>query len=159
MTDNTALKTDFREIMVDDVFPHAPETIWATLVRPELMARWLHMTPTGFEPVVGNVFTYQTSPAGKWDGTIRCQVVEVVPNQRLAYAWKGGHADNIGYGSLLDTVVTLTLEPVEGGTRLRVVHSGFVLPRNETAYRNMSGGWSGVVQRIGEISGEGTTTH
>ncbi len=157
MNDNTALKTDFREIVIDDVFPHSAEAIWATLVRPELMARWLKMTPTGFAPVVGTTFTYQTSPAGKWDGTIRCEVIEVEPNQRLAYAWRGGHADNVGYGSLLDTVVTLTLEPVVDGTRLRIVHSGFVLPRNESAYTNMSNGWVGVAQRIGEISGEATT--
>lgn len=148
------LATHSEQIAVDEVFPHAPDVIWATLTRPELIARWLRMTPVGFEPVVGNRFTYQTSPGGKWDGTIRCEVVEVIPNRRLAYSWKGGHAENQGYGSLLDTVVTLTLEAVEGGTRLRVVHSGFVLPRNETAYRNMSGGWTQVVQRIGELSGE-----
>lgn len=153
MTDGT-VQTGIREIVVDDVFPHAPEAIWATLVRPELMARWLRMTPVGFEPVVGNRFTYQTSAAGEWDGTIRCEVVDVVPHRRLAYSWRGGHEANVGYGSRLDAVVTLTLEPVEGGTRLRVVHSGFELPRNETAYRNMSGGWTGVVARIGEITGE-----
>jgi uncharacterized protein YndB with AHSA1/START domain len=151
---NTTLQTHAQEIAVDDLFPHAPETIWTALIRPDLMARWLRMTPVGFEPVVGNRFTYRTSAAGEWDGVIQCEVVEVVPNRRLAYSWKSGHAANEGYGSLLDTVVTLSLEPGEGGTRLRVVHSGFALPRNETAYRNMSEGWTGVVQRIGEISGE-----
>lgn len=154
MTQDVTLPAETREIAVDEVFPHAPETIWATLVRPELIARWLKMTPVGFAPVVGNHFTYQTSPAGEWDGTIRCEVIEVVPHQRLAYRWRGGHAGNVGYGSLLDTVVTITLEPAEGGTRLRVIHSGFVLPRNETAYRNMSGGWTGVVARIGELTDE-----
>ena len=116
MNDNVLLG-DTQEIVVDEVFPHAPETIWATLVRPELMARWLRMTPVGFEPVVGNRFTYQTSAAGEWDGTIQCAVIEVVPNRRLAYSWKGGHAANQGYGSLLDTVVTLTLEPAKGGDK------------------------------------------
>ncbi|MBS0502841.1 MAG: SRPBCC domain-containing protein [Proteobacteria bacterium] len=153
MTDNM-VQARAREIAVDEVFPHAPETIWRTLVKPELMARWIRMTPVGFEPVVGNRFTYRTSPAGEWDGTIQCEVIEVEPNRRLSYSWRGGHAANTGYGSLLDTVVTLTLEPVAGGTRLRVVHSGFELPRNETAYRNMSGGWVGVVARVGEIAGE-----
>jgi uncharacterized protein YndB with AHSA1/START domain len=153
MTDET-VQADTREIVVDEVFPNAPETIWATLVRPDLMARWLRMAPVGFEPVVGNRFTYQTSAAGEWDGTIQCEVVEVVPHRRLTYSWRGGHADNTGYGSLLDTKVSLTLEPTEGGTRLRVVHSGFELPRNETAYRNMSGGWTGVVARIREITDE-----
>lgn len=153
MTDSM-VQAEARVIAVDEVFPHAPETIWKTLVHPELIARWLRMTPVGFEPVVGNHFTYQTSAAGEWDGTIRCEVIEVQPQRRLAYRWRGGHAANTGYGSLLDTVVTLTLEPVDGGTRLRVVHSGFELPRNETAYRNMSGGWVGVVARVGEIAGE-----
>lgn len=153
MTGQTVL-TKSRDIVIDDVFPHEPEAIWATLVRPGLMARWLKMTPVGFEPVVGNRFTYKTSPAGAWDGTIECEVTEVVPNRCLAYRWRGGHADNIGYGSLLDTLVTLTLEPVADGTRLRLVHSGFELPRNETAYRNMSGGWTGVVARISELTSE-----
>jgi uncharacterized protein YndB with AHSA1/START domain len=153
MTDGT-LQAETRDIVVDEVFPHAAETIWATLVRPDLMARWLRMTPVGFEPVIGNRFTYQTSAAGEWDGTIRCEVIEVVTQQRLAYTWRGGDAANTGYGSLLDTTVTLTPEPVEGGTRLRLVHSGFELPRNEMAYRNMSGGWTGVVARIREITDE-----
>lgn len=143
-----------QEIVVDEVFPHAPETIWKTLTSGELMGRWLGMAPAGFEPVVGNRFTYQTTAAGEWDGTIQCEVLELIPNQRFVYSWKGGHSGNAGYGSLLDTVVTFTLSQVEGGTRLRLVHSGFVLPRNDSAYRNMSGGWSQVVPRIGAIAGE-----
>src|SRR6266850_4364385 len=64
---------------------------------------------------------------------IHCQVLEVVPNERLVYAWKGGHEGNVGYGAPLDTVVTFTLARETSGTRVRLVHSGFVLPRNETA--------------------------
>ena len=149
-----ASPTGAEEIVVDEVFPHAPETIWKTLTSGELMSRWLDMAPTGFAPVVGNRFTYRTAPAGEWDGTIRCEVLEVIPNQRFVYSWKGGHEGNAGYGSPLDTVVTFTLEKAEGGTRLRLVHSGFILPRNDTAYRNMSGGWNQVVPRIGALSSD-----
>jgi uncharacterized protein YndB with AHSA1/START domain len=149
-----ARKFDTQDIVVDDVFPHSPETIWKTLTTGELMGRWLHMAPTGFEPVKGKHFSYQTTPAGAWDGVIHCEVLEAVPNQRLAYAWKGGHEANVGYGSRLDTVVTFTLARVEAGTRLRVVHSGFVLPRNEVAFKNMGGGWKKVVPAIGAIAAE-----
>ena len=151
---DAAAQTLDQQIVVDEVFPHAPETIWKTLTSGDLMGRWLGMAPTGFEPVVGNRFTYRTTPAGAWDGTIQCEVLEVVPNQRFAYSWKGGHDGNAGYGSRLDTIVTFTLEETDGGTRLRLVHAGFVLPRNDSAYRNMSGGWSQVVPRIGSITGE-----
>ena len=151
---DAALQTGAQQIVVDEVFPHAPETIWKTLTSGELMGRWLGMAPSGFEPVVGNRFTYRTTPAGEWDGTIQCEVLEVMPNKRFAYSWKGGHESNAAYGAPLDTVVTFTLDKAEGGTRLRLVHSGFVLPRNDTAYRNMSGGWTKVVPRIGAITGE-----
>jgi len=81
-------------------------------------------------------------------------VLEATPNQRLAYSWKGGHEGNVGYGSRLDTIVTFVLSAVDDGTRLRLVHSGFVLPKNESAFKNMSEGWTKVVQTIDTIAGE-----
>lgn len=148
---NAALKSDTQDILVDEIFPHAPETIWKTLTTGELIARWL-MAPTGFEPVEGKCFTYQTTSAGAWDGTIHCQVLEVIPNERFSYAWKGGHEGNAGYGSPLDTVVTWSLSRVANGTRVRLVHSGFVTPKNDTAFKNMSEGWKKVVRRLGDFT-------
>jgi uncharacterized protein YndB with AHSA1/START domain len=151
---DAASKYDTQDIVVDEVFPHASETIWRTLTTGELIGRWLLMTPTGFEPVEGKRFTFQTTPAGAWDGLIHCQVLEVIPNERLAFAWKGGHESNVGYGSRLDTVVTFTLSRVKNGTRLRLVHSGFVLPKNDTAFKNMSEGWKKVVRNLDAIAAE-----
>ena len=145
---------DTHEIVVDEVFPHAPEVVWKTLTTPELMGRWLKMPSTGFEPTTGTRFTYQTSPADEWDGVIHCLVLDVIPNERLVYEWRGGHEANLEYGSRLDTVVTWTITPVEGGARLRVVHSGFRLPKNQFAFRGMSHGWPGVLQRIGALASE-----
>lgn len=142
------------DIVVDEVFPHAPKTIWKTLTSGALMARWIEMTPTGFEAVAGNRFAFQTTPGGAWDGVIHCEVLEVIPNERLVFSWKSGNEGNVGYGSRVDTIVTFTLAKVENGTRLRLVHSGFVLPKNETAFRNMGEGWKKVVRSIGTISGE-----
>jgi uncharacterized protein YndB with AHSA1/START domain len=142
-----------QQIVVDEIFPHAPETIWKTLTTGELIARWL-MVPSGFEPIKGKRFTFQTKPAGAWDGTIHCEVLEVIANERLSYAWQSGDENNIGYGSRLDTVVTWTLTKVEGGTRLRLVHSGFVTPKNDSAFKSMSDGWLTVVQRVGNLAGE-----
>lgn len=150
---DAARKAATQDIVVDELFPHAPETIWKALTSGELIARWM-MAADGFEAVVGNRFTYRTTPAGAWDGLIRCEVIDVMPNRRLVYSWKGGHEANVGYGSKLETVVSWTLAPVEGGTRVRVVHSGFDLPRNETAYRSMSDGWKTVIRRLDATSSE-----
>ena len=147
------LKSVAHDIVVDEVFPHTRETLWKTLTDGDLMARWM-MAPTGFEPVPGKRFTYQTRAAGEWDGVIHCQVLEVVPNERFTYAWVGGHESNDGYGSKLETIVTWTLTRAANGTRLRLVHSGFVLPKNDTAYQNMSDGWKKVVHNLDDIAAE-----
>lgn len=143
-----------QDIVVDEVFPHSPQLLWRALTTSELMGRWL-MAPTGFQAVPGTRFTYQTKAAGEWDGTIHCKVLEVVPNERLVYEWKGGHPSNVGYGAPLDTLVTWQLSPVAGGTRLRMVHSGFVSPLNDSALKTMGEGWKKVVPALAAIAGEG----
>jgi uncharacterized protein YndB with AHSA1/START domain len=149
---NDAAMADRQDIIVDQVFPHTLDVVWKTLTTPQMMGRWLHMEPVGFKPVVGTRFTYQTTPAGGWDGVIHCEVLEATPLERLAYAWKGGHQSNVGYGAPLDTVVTFTLSAAETGTRVRLVHSGFVLPRNETAFKGMSQGWAKVLETVGQLA-------
>ena len=151
---DSAIMADSQDIVVDEVFPHTLDVVWKTLTSPGMMGRWLKMEPTGFAPSVGTRLTYQTTPAGEWDGVIHCQVLEATPNERLAYSWKGGHEGNVGYGSRLDTVVTFALSAVENGTRLRLIHSGFELPKNESAFKNMSDGWTKVVQNIDAIAAE-----
>ena len=148
---DAATKADTQAIVVDEVFPHAPERLWKVLTDGELIARWL-MAPSGFEPVVGKHFTFKTKPAGEWDGTIHCEVLELVPNERLAYSWKGGHDSNTGYGSRLESVVTWTLTKVDGGTRLRLVHSGFELPKHELAYQSMGSGWRKILHQLALIA-------
>jgi uncharacterized protein YndB with AHSA1/START domain len=143
-----------QDIIVEELFPHAPEAIWKALTTGALVARWLNMAPTGFEAATGTRFTLPTTPAGAWDGVIHCEVLDVVPNQRLSYSWQGGDVGNPQYGSRLDTVVTFTLAKVEGGTRLRVVHAGFASPQNDFAFRNLGDGWKKVVGRIGTVAAE-----
>ncbi|MET0793173.1 MAG: SRPBCC domain-containing protein, partial [Polyangiaceae bacterium] len=58
---HTAQESETQDIVVDEVFPHAPEVLWKTLTNGELMGRWL-MAPTGFAAVKGTRFTFQTTP-------------------------------------------------------------------------------------------------
>jgi uncharacterized protein YndB with AHSA1/START domain len=139
-----------RDIVVDEVLPHAPDVIWKALTTSELIERWL--MPNNFVPTVGRGFTFRTRPMGNWDGVVQCEVLEVEPNRRLVYRWKGGSERNAGYGGTLDSVVTWTLTPVAGGTRLRLVHSGFRSPDNDVAFNMMSPGWGRIVREgIGRV--------
>jgi uncharacterized protein YndB with AHSA1/START domain len=149
----SATATRTREIIVDEVLPHAPEVVWKTLTTPGLIGRWL-MEPKGFAAAPGTRFSFQTTPGGAWDGVIHCEVIEVQAPERLVYSWASGHEANETYGSKLDTVVTWTLEREGEGTRLRLVQSGFEFPRNEAGYANLSSGWPVVMKRIDQVSGE-----
>lgn len=149
-------KTATHDIMLDEFFPHAPAILWKVLTSGELIARWM-MEPKGFAPVKGTKFTFQTTPAGAWDGTIRCEVLEVKPNERFTYSWQGGDEGNSGYGTKLDTIVSWQLSAVEGGTRLKLVHSGFVVPVNDTAYQNLGKGWKVCFERVAGIATEQDT--
>jgi uncharacterized protein YndB with AHSA1/START domain len=140
--------TATREIVVEETFPHRPETIWQALTTGDLIGRWF-MAPTGFAPVPGTRFTFQTKAGGAWDGVIHCEVLEAVPHERLVYSWRGGHPDNTGYGAPLDTTVSWTLTPTAEGTRIRLVHAGFVVPRNQSALETMGNGWKKVVPALG----------
>ncbi len=68
---------------------------------------------------------------------VHCEVPVCEPPHLLSYSWKGGSDSNPAFGSRLDSVVTWTLTPVEGGTHLRMVHHGFVFPGNKFAFEMM----------------------
>jgi uncharacterized protein YndB with AHSA1/START domain len=147
---NPDTQTATRDIVVEDVLPHSCETIWRALTQRELIARWL--MPNDFELAPGRHFTFQTKPVGTWDGVVHCEIMEIRPHEKLVYRWRGGSDDNGQYGTRLDSTVTWTLTPVEGGTRLRLVHAGFRSPQNDFAFDAMSGGWKHVLPRIGEVA-------
>jgi uncharacterized protein YndB with AHSA1/START domain len=106
---------------------------------------------TDFVPVLGKRFTFQTKPMGGWDGVVHCEVLEIVPNERLVYSWKGGSDDSPKIAKL-NSIVTWTLAPAKGGTLLKLVHSGFRSPGNDFAFEAMSPGWNRVMARIDEIT-------
>ena len=141
-----------RDIVVEETLPHAPAVVWRVLTSGELIGRWL--MPNNFVAEVGHHFTFQTQSMGNWDGVIHCEVLELVPGEKLVYSWKGGAEGNDAYGSRLDSLVTWTLAAVDGGTRLRLVHSGFQSPGNDFAFQVMGGGWARVPQRIGQLAAE-----
>ena len=149
---NAARRAATRDIVVEDVVPQPPEKVWKALTTAELIGRWL--MPNDFEPVVGKRFTFKTRPMGDWDGVVHCEVLEVEPQRRLVYSWRGGSDTNAKYGSRLDSVVTWTLQPEGSGTRLRLVHAGFRSPDNDAAYDAMSPGWGRIMARIGELAAE-----
>src|SRR5262249_28171812 len=81
-------------------------------------------------------FTFRAQPQPGWSGVTNCEVKVVEPLRRLVYAWGDGSETDSG----LKTVVTWTLTPEAGGTRVRMEQSGF-RPADGAPYRGARGGW------------------
>jgi len=137
-------------IVVDKVLPFTAEKIWRALTNSDQIAKWL--MPNDFVPQVGHHFNFRTRPMGDWDGVVHCEVLACEPPRLLRYSWKGG--SDSGKASRLDAEATWTLTPVEGGTHVRMVHDGFVLPEHSIAYDAMSPGWGRVLDRIASVVAE-----
>lgn len=149
---STAQAPDTRAIIIEDVLPHAPEVVWRVLTAPELLSRWLMQNT--FQPRLGHRFTFQAMPMGDWNGIVDCEVLEIDPPRRLVYSWVGGSANNAVHGSVLDSTLSFDLTPVDGGTRLRLVHDGFRSPQNDAGFDAMSRGWGTIIARIDAIARE-----
>ena len=124
----------------DAFLPHPPGKVWHALTDPGRLAAWL--MPNDFQPRVGHRFTFRTdpSPAHGFDGVVRCEVLELVPPERLRISWAGGG---------IDTTVTWRLVPEGTGTRLFLDHEGFdeTDPGQQAAMRVLGGGWRGHLAR------------
>ena len=118
-----------RSLVIERVFPHPPEKLWRALTESPLLAQWL--MKNDFEPVVGRKFQFRSEPVPNWNGLIDSEVLIVEPLKRLSYRWS-----SLG----LDSVVLLTLTPAEGGTHVRLEHSGF-RPDQQAAYQGANYGW------------------
>ncbi|NUQ53911.1 MAG: SRPBCC domain-containing protein [Phycisphaerales bacterium] len=101
-------------LRVDRTYPHPRALVWRALVDRDLLAQWL--MPNDFEPRVGHRFTFRTEPGPGFDGVVRCEVLEIIDQERLVLAWAGGP---------IDTRITFTLADAPGGCRLVVEQVGF----------------------------------
>ena len=145
-TDSTS---NTRAIVVEDFMPHSPERVWEAITQSAYLDRWL--MKNDFKPIVGHRFTFQAQPMGDWNGIVQCEVLECDAPKKLSYSWVGGSRNNAAVGSVLDSVLTITLTPVEGGTQFKLVHDGFRSPQNDAGFAAMSSGWGGIIKRISAL--------
>jgi uncharacterized protein YndB with AHSA1/START domain len=113
-----------QQVSFELFYPHPPERVWRALTDPEALKRWL--MPSDFRPQHGHRFRFtQSTEREPGDrnatGVVRCEVVELQEPSRLVYTWQSERDPE-------PTLVTWTLEPVEGGTRLHLEHTALNAP-------------------------------
>ncbi|MBX7107773.1 MAG: SRPBCC domain-containing protein [Chitinophagales bacterium] len=128
-----------REIRHTFYFARSPEEVWDYLTKPALMEQWL--MPSDFKPIPGHHFRF-TNPNNTF---VVCEVLEVKPFTFLSYVWKNDwEVTKTPYTSQ----VSWTLNPVEDGTELLLVHSGFELLKNLTAHNS---GWIFLCNKLSDL--------
>ena len=94
----------------------SPETVFRFFVEPALMARWFGEQHT-LDPRPEGIFRVDVSAGNVAHGTY----TEVIPPRRIAFTWGWEGRTDLPPGRSL---VEIELVPKEGGTLLRLRHSG-----------------------------------
>ncbi len=134
-----------KDIKHQFIYSEPAEIIWEYLTDPKLLAEWL--MPNDFKPIVGHKFQFKAKPKLNlgFDGTVYCEVLEIVTYKKLVYSWQGGMSKET---PSLDSIVTWTLIAADNGTILQLEHRGFKGLKNYFAYIIMNAGWAKIGKRL-----------
>lgn len=127
-------------VRIQRVLHATPERVYAAWTDATSLARWL--SPVGqaevdVEPRVGGrLRVTMISPGVRLEHSGEYR--ELVPGRRLVFTWRSP------YTGPRPSLVTIDLEPVEGGTALTLVHEH--LPADQVAPH--SGGWGQILDRL-----------
>ncbi len=126
-------------VELDEFLAAPPPRVWQALTDPAILARWL--MPSDFEPRVGKRFTFVPDCPTSWEGNVTCEVLELVPGERMVWSWQTS-------GMEQPTHVVFELSPSGSGTRLRLRHLG---EADEPVVRDLEGGWPTKVRQLGGL--------
>jgi uncharacterized protein YndB with AHSA1/START domain len=117
-----------RELRFEMIYPDPPQEVWHALTDPAALAGWL--MENDFIPMPGRQFHFRLKSRLGFERKIACEVLEVDEPRLLSYTW-----------GRPGSVVTFRLDAAEGGTRLRLEHTGFSGARGFAFGWILSHGW------------------
>ncbi|WNZ11625.1 SRPBCC domain-containing protein [Streptomyces sp. 11x1] len=120
-----------------------PETVFSFFADRDRWLSWM-----------GKDGEFSFEPGGSYrtnvnrDHVAEGRFVEIDPPKRLVFTWGWAEDDEMPVppGS---TTVEITLEPVDGGTLLRLVHRGLPTPEARAAHEE---GWAHYVDRLATVA-------
>jgi uncharacterized protein YndB with AHSA1/START domain len=143
----------FPAVRREMVFSAAPHVVYRAWLTPELLQRWMapgsaECSRAEVDERVGGRFRIWHTDAGRPAGGFEAEILELVPDRRIAWRWGFVGPDRqVAY----DSTLTVTLdETPEGGTRLSLLHERLddlaaALPQ---VAAQVSAGWEGVLHQL-----------
>jgi uncharacterized protein YndB with AHSA1/START domain len=119
------------------VLPAAPERVWHALTDPAELAAWFW--PERLSPAVSVTTAGFRIEAGAAGFAVSGSYVDMDPPHRLVFTWRWDAAP------AEETLVTVRLEPADGGTLLTLVHERFT---DTTDRDNHLTGWEDCLDRL-----------
>lgn len=133
--------TDDRVLEIERLIKAPPQKVFDAWVKPELLVQW--WGPDGYDTPEHDL---NVEKGGKWRTTMRspegnrhtCAGVyrTIEPPRRLEFTWSWEQEDG-SQGH--ETLVTVTFEPADGGTRMTMLQKTFQDKENRDNHR---GGWT-----------------
>jgi uncharacterized protein (TIGR03086 family) len=116
--------------------PVDPDTAFALITEPERLRRW-QTVAARVDLRVGGDYRWTVTPGHSAAGTF----TEIEPGRRVVFTWGW---EGPGAPDADSSTVTITLEPAEGGTTVRLVHEGL----DEDAAAGHTEGWTHFLGRL-----------
>lgn len=133
-----------------------PERVFKALTEQKQLSLWWNDASCPIK-----LFEMDARPGGRWRfetqaGEIEVngvrefkangEILEFMPPRMLVYTWIANWHDDPAQ----KTVVSWELTPTQGGTRVKVTHSG--LAQLPIARKDYAGGWPGVVEKLKQFT-------
>lgn len=133
---------DGDEVVHEVVLAAPPHVVFAYLVDPQKLVRWIGLT-ADLDPRPGGVFRFEVVPGEFCEGAY----VEVDHPRRVVFTW--GWTSPMMQTPPASSTVDVTLKEFDGGTWLRLVHRGL----GATARPMHDDGWAQFLALLeGEIA-------
>lgn len=123
--------------------PVPPDAAFALITEPDRLRRWKTIAAR-VDLRAGGEYRFTIVPGRVARGTYR----EIVPGERIVFGWGWEGAPDLGPDA---STVTVTLEPVDGGTLVRLVHEGLT-PEQATSHLE---GWTHFFDRLEKAAAQG----
>ena len=143
----------FPAVRREMVFSAAPHEVYRAWLTPEILQRW--MAPGSYECAraevderVGGRFRIWHHEAGQAAGGFEAEILELVPDRRIAWRWGFVGPDR---EAAFDSLLTVTLDGApDGGTRLVLLHERLddlaaAMPHVAT---QISAGWADALEHL-----------
>lgn len=107
-----------QDVLLEVFYPHSPDRVWQALTDRSILSIW--MMDNNFEARLGHQFQFQSRSLLGQKLIFYCEVLEIEAPKRLIYSWQE---------SLMSkpSRVTWILNPVKGGTQVRLHHRSKVI--------------------------------